>query len=112
MILTPLGHTEFLVDIVNSDGRNIRILVDSWLSDYAVGDLMERSVKVRLDPERVQSIDAMYISHSHTDHFDPYTLMEIYRTASPILILPFTLQYLTPLIREYLGDIDIEVLFP
>lgn len=102
---------------MNSEGRNIRILVDSWLSDFAVGDLMERSVKVKLDREKIKTIDAIYISHSHTDHFDPYTLTQIYRTPDsrfhiPILILPHTLQYLIPLIREYLGDIEIEVLFP
>ena len=63
---------------------------------------MERSVKVRFDRERLSSIDAIYISHSHTDHFDPYTLMELYAYAQPILILPFTIGYLVPLIREYL----------
>jgi L-ascorbate metabolism protein UlaG (beta-lactamase superfamily) len=39
---------------------------------------MERTVKVTLDPSKIETIDAIYISHSHTDHFDPYTLMEIY----------------------------------
>lgn len=28
MIITPLGHTEFLIDIENSSGRNVRIMVD------------------------------------------------------------------------------------
>jgi hypothetical protein len=147
MILTPLWHTEFLVDIKNSNGENIRILVDTWLSDYAVGDLMERTVKVAIDPIEIQTIDLIYISHSHTDHFDPYTLMEIYgktpfvkgdkgdfvsenseqnpqssallQTAplqrslqKPILLLPFTLAYLVPLLREYLGDIQVEILYP
>lgn len=36
MILTPLGHTEFLLDITGSHGKNVRILVDSWLSGFAV----------------------------------------------------------------------------
>lgn len=112
MIITPLGHTEFLVDIANPAGENIRILVDTWLSSYSVGDLMERSIEVELDPEKLSTIDAIYISHSHTDHLDPYTLMEIYRHASPILIVPFTLAYLTPLFREYLGEIHIVVLMP
>ena len=40
---------------------------------------MERTVKVELDPEQVASIDAIYISHAHTDHLDPYTLVSIYR---------------------------------
>jgi L-ascorbate metabolism protein UlaG (beta-lactamase superfamily) len=94
MILTPLGHTEFLLDIENKDSKNVRILMDSWLSDYAIGDLMERTVKVKLDTDKLKSIDAIYISHAHCDHFDPYTLLEIYKHANPTLILPFTLRYL------------------
>lgn len=35
MIITPLGHTEFLVDISSHSGEYVRILVDAWLSDYA-----------------------------------------------------------------------------
>ena len=73
---------------------------------------MERSVKVRLDREKLSTIDAIYISHSHTDHFDPYTLVEIYAHARPLLLLPFTLEYLVPLLREYLGDIPLEILYP
>lgn len=112
MILTPLWHTEFLVDIKNTTGDNVRILVDAWLSDFAVWDLMERTVKVEIDVNALETIDAIYISHSHTDHFDPYTLVEIYKYARPILLLPFTLAYLIPLIREYLGEIVIEILYP
>jgi Beta-lactamase superfamily domain len=77
MIITPLWHTEFLVDIANAQWENVRILIDSWLSDYAVGDMMERTVKVRLDHEKISTIDAIYISHSHSDHFDPYTLYNL-----------------------------------
>lgn len=133
MIITPLWHTEFLVDIKNSEDQNVRILVDAWLSEFAIWDLMERSVKVRLDREKLSTIDAIYISHSHTDHFDPYTLVEIYwlchseewsdpgkqkeishndENKKPLLLLPFTLEYLVPLIREYLWDIPLEILYP
>jgi metal-dependent hydrolase (beta-lactamase superfamily II) len=73
---------------------------------------MERTVRVAIDPTKLGTIDAIYISHSHTDHFDPYTLMQIYQHASPILLLPFTLAYLVPLLREYLGDITIDILYP
>ena len=107
MIITPLGHTEFLVDIPNNTGENVRVLIDAWLSDYAFGDLMERTVKVRLDREKIKTLDAIYISHAHCDHFDPYTLIEIYAHASPLLILPFTLRYLEGLIQEYLPQIEI-----
>ena len=110
-------------------GKNIRILVDAWLSDFVVGDMMERAVKVQLDREKIKTIDIIYISHSHTDHFDPYTLIEIYNSCpsdegricpdspenpsksfmpqdeknkKPLLLLPSTLSFLVPLIREYL----------
>lgn len=63
---------------------------------------MERTVKVRLDPEKIGTIDAVYISHSHTDHLDPYTLVDLYKSEKPILLLPFALVYLVPLLREYL----------
>ena len=108
MLITPLGHTEFLVDMASREGGNVRILIDSWLSDYALGDMMERTVKVRLDPEKIETIDAIYISHCHSDHFDPYTLMEIFRSASPMLIFPYTLRYLEPLLTEYLPQAKVK----
>ncbi len=112
MIITPLWHTEFLVDIANPTWDNVRILVDSWLSDYAVGDLMERSVKIKLDPEKLSSLDAIYISHAHSDHLDPYTLVEIYQHASPLLIFPITLRFLAPVFAEYLPNAQIHWLAP
>jgi hypothetical protein len=107
MIFTPLWHTEFLLDIENKEGNNIRFLVDTWLSDYVTWDLMERGTRVRLDHASLATIDYIYISHAHTDHFDPYMLIEIYAHANPVLILPNTLQYLEWLIREYIPQIEI-----
>ncbi len=107
MIITPLWHTEFLVDIANPVWENVRILIDSWLSEFAVGDLMERTTKVRFDTEKIKTLDAIYISHSHSDHFDPYTLVEIYQYASPLLILPFTLRYLEVVLSEFLPNTKI-----
>lgn len=110
MIITPLWHTEFLIDIENSIGRNVRIMVDGWYSDYAIWDLMERTVKVRFDHEKLSTIDALYISHAHCDHFDPYALAEIYTHTNPLLLLPETLAYLMPLIEEYIPTIQIQIL--
>lgn len=107
MIITPLWHTEFLLDIAGTDGDSVRILVDTWLSDFAIWDLMERSTKVRIDPEKIGSLDAIYISHAHTDHLDPYTLMEIYTHANPLLILPVTLRFLSPLFAEFIPTAQI-----
>lgn len=68
---------------------------------------MERGTHVVLDSESLQSINYIYISHAHTDHLDPYTLMEIYKYANPPLILPVTLRYLESLFREYIPSIEI-----
>lgn len=69
---------------------------------------MERSVKVRLDPSRLTTLDAIYISHAHCDHLDPYTLTMIYAHASPLLILPVTLRYLAPLFAEFIPNASIK----
>lgn len=94
--------------MMNNEGKNISLLVDAWLSDYAIGDLMERTVKLRFDQEKLKMLDAIYISHAHCDHLDPYTLLEIYKYANPILILPFTLRYLEPLFTLYLPETKIQ----
>ncbi len=67
-------------------------------------------MKVDFDHEKISSIDAIYISHAHTDHLDPYTLLEIYKHANPLLLLPITLSYLTPLFVEYIPTIQIQIL--
>ena len=74
--------------------------------------MMERSVKIRLDPDKLVTLDAIYISHAHTDHLDPYTLFEIYQHANPLLILPVTLTYLEPIFREFLPSAPIHWLDP
>lgn len=71
---------------------------------------MERTVKMRFDYEKLKTVDALYISHAHCDHFDPYTLLEIYAHASPLLLLPETLAYLCPLVEEYIPSARIQIL--
>ncbi len=68
---------------------------------------MERNTKVKLDPDKISTIDAIYISHAHMDHLDPYTLVDIYKHANPILILPTTLGFLGPLFAEFLPNTEI-----
>lgn len=86
--------------------------MDAWLSDFVIGDLMERATKIKLDHQKLSSIDIIYLSHSHTDHIDPYTLVEIYTYANPILLLPCTLLYMEEVFRKYLPNARIEFLFP
>lgn len=73
---------------------------------------MERTSKIVLDPEKLNMLDAIYLSHAHTDHIDPYTLIEIYKYANPILILPITLQYLEEIFHQYIPNAQIEFLSP
>lgn len=110
MIVYPLGHTEFGIEIASKNGSTVRILVDGWLSDYALGDLMERPERVTLDPGLIADLDGIFVSHSHCDHFDPYTLKQIYAHGNPTLLLPETLEYLVPTVRKYLGDIPLTIL--
>lgn len=112
MFISPLGHTEFGITIQNKQGENIRILVDAWLSDYAFGDLMERTPRLELNAEKIKTLDVIYLSHAHCDHFDPYTLFPIYQIINPllILILPETLAFLVPVLEKYIPKIKIQIL--
>lgn len=110
MLIHPLGHTEFGIEIQNKQSETIRILVDAWLSDYAFGDLMERTPRVRLDDEKIKRLDVIFLSHSHCDHFDPYTLLPIYTVANPLLLIPETLEYLVPVVSRYIPQAKIHIL--
>jgi len=110
MFISPLGHTEFGITIQNKQGESIRILVDAWLSDYAFGDLMERTPRLELDDEKIKSLDVIYLSHAHCDHFDPYTLFPLYKIANPLLILPETLAFLVPVLEKFIPQIKIQIL--
>ncbi len=112
MKIDYLGHSEFLVTIENSSWKKIKILSDSWLSDYVFWDFMERNPMIKIDYSKLWNIDAIFLSHSHSDHIDPYTLLEIYKKIipRPILIIPETIEYLVPLFKQYLPKQKIKIL--
>jgi len=112
MKIDYLWHSEFLLSIKNDKNETIKILSDSWLSDYVVGDLMGRNPSFLLDYDLLWDIDAIFLSHSHTDHIDPYTLVNLYKNLSkkPFLLLPETLLFLKPLFEKYLDNPKIIVL--
>lgn len=110
MLIHPLGHTEFGIEIRNKEGENIRILVDAWLSDYAFGDLMERTPRITLDAQKLKTLDVVYLSHAHCDHFDPYTLVPLFQIASPLLVIPETLAYLIPVLAQYIPQAKVQLL--
>ena len=109
MRLYALGHSSFIVEMDAPDGAPVRILVDPWFTDHLAGDLSERFPRVRFDPNVLLPLDGIFISHAHTDHLDPYSLVQLWSEASfrPRLFLPQSLLYLDSLLREHLEDVDI-----
>lgn len=95
----------------NAAGQTVKILSDAWLSNYAFGDMMARYPKIEVDFEQMQ-VDAIFISHSHCDHLDPYTLCKIYEVQKPrpLLLIPETLLFLVPLFEKYLPKQKIQIL--
>jgi len=71
--------------------------------DYSVADLMQRNPLVQIDYNKFENLDAIFISHSHIDHFDPYTLVEFSKKLKnkPIILLPETLAYTKILLDKY-----------
>ena len=107
MELLSFGHACYLLEMETSaGGEPVRILADPWLSDYLIGDLLGRFPRVRFEPSSLPRLDAVYISHSHTDHLDPYALVAMWPQLDPKprLLLPQSLRYLEGLLRRYLDD--------
>lgn len=111
MKIDYLWHSEILINIENNAWKNVKILSDTWLSDYSVADLMQRNPIINIDWEKLETIDAVFISHSHMDHFDPYSLINIFSKLKnkPKLLLPESLVYTKDLLESEL-NIDIIIL--
>jgi L-ascorbate metabolism protein UlaG (beta-lactamase superfamily) len=72
---------------------------------------MERNPRIKIDYSKF-NVDAIFISHSHCDHLDPYTLLEIYNNIKPrpLILIPETLTFLLPLFERYLPKQKIQIL--
>jgi len=112
MQIDYLWHSEFLLSIKNTNNEIISILCDSWLSNYAFWDFMERNPQISIDYDKFKDLDAIYLSHAHCDHIDPYTLIDLYKNIKnpPILLIPNTIEYLIPLFKKYLSKWKIQIL--
>jgi len=112
MRIDYLWHSEFLVQIQNKSGENIKILSDSWLSDFVAWDMMARNPRIKLDYNKLQNIDAIFLSHSHLDHIDPYTLIDLFEKLEnkPDIFLAETLAFLVPLFVKFLNNPNIIIL--
>lgn len=115
MDVTALGHSCLLLDFEHpTSGEHTRILVDPWLSDHATGDAMGRFPRLRFAMQAIEPLHAVFISHAHSDHLDPYTLIRLWRelTTPPVLLLPVTLAFLLPIFREHLPGLEVRLLHP
>ncbi|NCG17933.1 MAG: hypothetical protein GWP91_02845 [Rhodobacterales bacterium] len=113
MQITALGHSCILLAFQNEKTVECtRILVDPWLSDHATGDAMGRFPRLRFQMADLGPIHAVYLSHAHSDHLDPYTLVRLWDEldSPPTLLLPVSLSFLIPLFRKHLRDPDVLVL--
>lgn len=106
MRVTSPGHSEALLEIENAD-RTVRILFDAWLTDFAFGDFMARNPRV--DLASIADIDAVYLSHAHCDHLDPYTLLPLF-SRPRVLVIPETIEFLADVLAQFLPLADIQVL--
>ena len=112
MKIDYLWHSEMIIRMKNDMWKEISILSDSWLSDYCVWDLMWRNPQLQFDYKKLWHIDAIFLSHSHTDHIDPYTLCELCKNleTAPMLLVSETIAYLIPLFTAYLHNPEIIIL--
>ena len=110
MKLYWLWHSEFFLEIKNKKWETKNILSDSWLSNYVFWDFMQRYPKLEIDFANLPKIDWIFLSHAHCDHFDPYTLIEIFKHQNPDILLPETLLHLEDILKKYLPTAKIVIL--
>ncbi len=110
--IEAMGHSTFLATLTREDGSDFRLLADPWLDDHVIGDVGGRFPRVRADWSQIGSIDAIWISHSHTDHLCPYSLLDLHRQLdnSPALLIPSSLAYLEQIFTEFLPGWPVTVI--
>lgn len=115
MRITAFGHSCLGLAFGSSEDNDLTtILVDPWLTDHAVGDTMGRYPRVRFETGDLGPVHAVYLSHAHCDHLDPYTLLRLWQElpAPPVLILPVSLAFLVPVFERHLPSPEILLLAP
>jgi len=71
---------------------------------------MERYPKLKIDFSKLDKIDWIFISHAHCDHFDPYTLVEIFKHQTPEILIPETIIHLKGVLEKHLPAAKITIL--
>ncbi|MGE4633409.1 MAG: hypothetical protein AAEJ47_10260 [Planctomycetota bacterium] len=110
--IDALGHSAFIARLSREDGSPFQLLADPWLDDHVIGDVGGRFPRVRPDWSELGPIDCVWISHSHTDHLCPYSLLALHRElqGNPRLLIPVSLSYLEDIFEEFLPDWPITIL--
>lgn len=105
MKIDYLGHSEFMIHMKNEKNENIKIMSDSWLSDFCAWDMMARNPRIEVNYKKLENVDAIFLSHSHMDHIDPYSLIDIFTKLEkkPDLLISETLSFLIPIFVKYLN---------
>lgn len=100
-----LWHSEFIVTLKNNIWEDVTIMSDSWISDYAVSDMMSRNPTFKIDYSKIPKIDWLFLSHSHMDHIDPYSLIELFSNfkEKPVIFLPETVSFLKNTLEQNLN---------
>ena len=112
MKVRAYGHSCFWVSLEGDGNKQVSILADPWIVDHVIGDVGGRFPRVRIDPRSFADLDAIYLSHAHTDHLCPYSLIQLHETlpGKPQLLIPASLAYLEDLLGEYLGNWPLTIL--
>lgn len=83
--ITWIGHSTFLLQI-----DDFNILTDPIFGDVKVGPLTltKRTIKPGVELDALPTIDAIVISHNHSDHTDAYTLQILANKFDPVVYVP------------------------
>lgn len=83
--ITWVGHATFLIQI-----NGFNILTDPIWGDVKVGpfSLTKRCMPAGIAFDKLPRIDAVVISHNHSDHTDTTTLMKLAQKWNPVVFVP------------------------
>jgi L-ascorbate metabolism protein UlaG (beta-lactamase superfamily) len=83
--ITWVGHSMFLIQI-----NDFNILTDPIMHDVMVGPLVltKRGMPAGIRFEDLPMIDAILISHDHSDHMDTTTLTALNKRWKPMILVP------------------------
>ncbi len=88
MKITHLGSATELIET-----KGLKILTDPWMIDGAFYGSWFHYPPLKPDWDQLADIDFIYVSHVHSDHFDPKTFEHLPKTA-PVLIHRFQAPFL------------------